>query len=178
VDDRGALFANVLNAPGDDTARVVLADWLEENDEDALGRFLRAGVLAAQFQTCDQLDPAYYELLRTIARVTTAGAPALWLSALGIGPSPLGPGDWVWDNAGDRVTVRIGAVLGVFTRGLLTELEVTLGEWYARPAPALEAGPIEQVRASDVPACHSRSSASTGAGASRVGCACRAVRCR
>jgi hypothetical protein len=129
-----------------------LADWLEENDEGDFGQFLRAGVLVAQFQARDQLDdPAYYELLRIIALVTTAGTPARWLSALGIGPSPLTPGDWVWDNAGDRVTVRIGAALGVFTRGLLTELEVTLGEWYALAAPALEDWPIACVRASDVP---------------------------
>jgi hypothetical protein len=83
--------------------------------------------------------------------VTTTGAPAQWLAELGIGPSPLTPGDWMWDNAGDRVTVRIGAAIGVFTRGLLTELEVTLGEWYALAAPALEAWPIACVRASDVP---------------------------
>jgi uncharacterized protein (TIGR02996 family) len=152
VTDRDTLFANVLEDPTDDTARLVLADWLEENDEGDFGQFLRAGVLAAQFQDRDQLDdPAYYELLRTIALVTTAGAPARWLAELGIGPSPPAPGAWVWDNAGDRVTVRIGAALGVFARGLLTELEVRLGEWYALAAPALEVWPITCVRASDVP---------------------------
>jgi hypothetical protein len=35
--------------------------------------------------------------------------------------------------------------------GLLTELEATLGEWYALAAPTPEARPIACVRASDVP---------------------------
>lgn len=46
MNDRAALLANVLNDPTDDTARLVLADWLE----DVFGRFLRAGVVAARFR--------------------------------------------------------------------------------------------------------------------------------
>lgn len=152
MSDRDVLLANILNFPADDTARLVLADWLEENGEEAFGQFLRAGVLAAQLQARDQLDDsAYYHLLQTIAEVTTGGNPARWLSALGVGPSPLIACDWMWDNAGDRVTVRIGAFAGVFTRGLLTELEVTLGEWYTLAATTLTTWPVERVRASDVP---------------------------
>ena len=35
------------------------------------------------------------------------------------------------------MTVRIGASTGTFCRGLLTELGLTLGEWYALTVPAL-----------------------------------------
>ncbi|QJX00046.1 TIGR02996 domain-containing protein [Frigoriglobus tundricola] len=35
MDERTALLANVLNAPADDTPRLVLADWIEEHDEEA-----------------------------------------------------------------------------------------------------------------------------------------------
>jgi len=50
------------------------------------------------------------------------------VSALGFGPSPLAFGDWSWDSAGDRVMVRIGAAMGVFARGMFTELDVTLNQ--------------------------------------------------
>jgi hypothetical protein len=45
----------------------------------------------------------------------------------------------------------VGPAAGTFVRGLLAELEVTLGEWYAVAAPALAAWPLERVRVSDVP---------------------------
>lgn len=50
MDDLAALFANVLSDPADDTARLVLADWLDEQDEGNLARFIRAGVIASQFR--------------------------------------------------------------------------------------------------------------------------------
>ena len=41
--------------------------------------------------------------------------------------------------------------MGVFARGMLSELDVTLGEWYAIAPRALSAWPIEWVRATDAP---------------------------
>jgi uncharacterized protein (TIGR02996 family) len=150
--DRAVLFSTVLDDPADDTARLVLADWLEEHGEEPLGRFLRAGVTASRFRGADLIDdPAYYAALAEIAAVAKTGAPARWVAALGLGPDPLTPGDWAWDNAGDRVTVRVGSSRGTFARGLLAELEVTLGEWYALAGLALAAWPVERVVVSDVP---------------------------
>lgn len=152
MSDRAALFANVLNTPADDTARLVLADWLEEHGEDSRGRFLRAGVLVAQFGDVDFIDdPAYYAALAEMASIAKSGEPARWLASLGIGPPPLTASDWSWDNTGDRVAVRIGSCAGVFVRGLLTELEITLGEWYTLASSVLTLWPIEVVRATDVP---------------------------
>lgn len=150
--DRAALLANVLNDPADDTARLVLADWLEEHGEETFGRFVRAGVTAARLHAADALDdPTYYHALATATEVTLTGWPAVWLSELGIVPSPITPGDWVWDSDGDRITVRIGAESGAFTRGLLTELAVPLGRWYAVAQRALATWPLEGVRATDLP---------------------------
>ncbi len=152
MDERTALLTAVLNGPADDTDRLVLADWLEEHGEEHLGRFIRAGVAAARFSGADLIDdPDYYSALRVLSRIATAGHPAAWLAAVGLGTVPLGPGDWAWDNAADRVTVRIGASAGVFRRGLLSELDVSLARWSAVAAPVLSAWPIERVRASDVP---------------------------
>ena len=151
VDDREALLANVLNDPADDTARLVLADWLEEHGEDPFGRFVRAGLVAARFRSEDLIDaPDYYDALDTISGVVTSGEPGRWLSALGIGLSPFGLSDWAWDNAADRVTVRIGAVTGVFTRGLLSELVLTLADWRTLAPHALAAWPIERATITDV----------------------------
>jgi uncharacterized protein (TIGR02996 family) len=152
VDDRAALFANVLNRPADETARLVLADWLEEHGEDELGRFLRAGVVASRFNTRDLLDdPDYYAALRVIAEVTAGGSPAVWLSALGLGPDAIASGNWAWDNTGDRVTVRVGPSTGVFTRGLLSELAVALLDWYECASRALTRWPVERATITDAP---------------------------
>ena len=129
--DRDALLAVCLNGPADDHARLILADALDENVEGELARFVRAGVTVARFADVDLIDsPDYYAALGEIADVAGTGEPARWVAALGLGPSLLAPGDWGWDNAADRVTVRVGAARGVFARGLLTELELSLGEWY------------------------------------------------
>jgi uncharacterized protein (TIGR02996 family) len=152
LDERAALFAAVLAQPADDTARVVLADWLEEHGEGDFGRFLRAGVAASRYRGAEYIDdPSYYAALREIAAVATTGEPARWLSALGVGPSPLTGGDWAWDSAGDRVTVRVGGTSGVFTRGLLSELVVPLADWYEVAPRALAAWPLEGATITDVP---------------------------
>ncbi len=152
MNDRTALLANVLSDPTDDTARLVLADWLEEHGEEPLGRFVRFGVVAARFRGDELIEsPDFYAALAEVATVTKSGHPALWVANLGLGPVPLTHGDWGWDNAGDRVTVRVGTARGVFTRGLLAELELPLGEWYAVASAALVTWPVECVRVADVP---------------------------
>ncbi|MDB5312584.1 MAG: hypothetical protein JWO38_6786 [Gemmataceae bacterium] len=58
--DRERLLAAVLDSPADDTARLVLSDHLQDHDEPALGRFIRAGVIAARFRDLDGTpDPDY-----------------------------------------------------------------------------------------------------------------------
>ncbi len=152
MDERVALFANVLNDPADDTARLVFADWLEEHDEGDRAGFIRAGVTAARFRDEPLIDdPDYYAAISTMAGVATWGGPARWLSELGVGRVPLTGTDWLWDSTGDRVTVRIGRVSGVFTRGMLSELIVPLAEWYDLAVPALTAWPLECATVTDVP---------------------------
>lgn len=153
MSDRAAILAACLDETGDDMPRLALADWLDENGEPAFGRFLRAGVTASHFRDHPGPidDPAFYRALAEITDVARAGHPAGWLSALGVGPAPLGAGDWVWDSTGDRVTVRVGPAGGVFARGMLAELTVTLREWYAAARAALRAWPVERVAVRDVP---------------------------
>jgi uncharacterized protein (TIGR02996 family) len=152
VNDRDALFANVLDQPAEDTARLVFADCLQEHGEEDFGQFLRDSVVASRFRDEELIDdPDYYAALAGITSFAKTGLPAAWVASLGFSHTPLAPRDWAWDNAGDRVTVRIGPSAGIFTRGLISEFETTLGEWYAVSALAITAWPIERVRVSDVP---------------------------
>ena len=113
VTDRDTLYATVLADPADDTARLVLADLLRESDDpdaQARGRFLWAGVTAAQFRDHELIDdPLYYTDLRELAGVA-AERPTrpCGYRRLGPGPQPADPSDWAWDCTLDRVTVRIG----------------------------------------------------------------------
>lgn len=150
--ERAALFAAVLSDPADNTARLVLADWLDEHGEPLSARFLRAGVTASRFRDEPLIDdPAYYRALADLSAVAEAGAPAAWLAALGVGPVPLTSYDWVWDNDGDRVTVRIGRVSGVCARGMLSELILPLAEWYEFAPRAFAGWPLEGGTVTDVP---------------------------
>jgi len=155
VTDRDTLLAAVLDDPTDDTARLALGDLFQESDdpdERARGRFLCAGVAAARFRDHDLIDDsAYYASQAELAAVATAGLPALWLSALGLVSLPLTVGDWGWDCTHDRMKVRVGGAVGTFARGMLTELNVTLREWYSAAPAALDLWPLERGSITDVP---------------------------
>lgn len=150
-----ALLGQVLANPSDDTARLVLADLLRESDnpdERARGRFLWAGVTTAQFRNDDLIDnPIYYTAGQEIAAVAKAAYPARWLTELGFGAQAFNDGNWGWDCNHDRVTVRVGTSTGVFTRGMLAELSISLTEWYQFAPQVLAMNPLELVVLSDVP---------------------------
>ena len=150
-----ALRATVLANPTDDTARLVLADLLRESDDpdaQAQGRFLWAGVTAAQLRDRGVIDDPQLEAARReIASVAEAGCPAKWVATLGLGPAPFTFGDWRWKGDADCIVVSVGNSSGYFTRGMLSRLALTLGEWYALAPAALALWPIEIVSATDVP---------------------------
>jgi uncharacterized protein (TIGR02996 family) len=153
--DRDALLSAILAEPGDDTARLVLADYLREQPDPAdvaLGRFLWAGVVASHYRSGGVIDAAeFYTALSELSAVASDGWPAGWLGSLGLGSSPPRPRDWGWDNHGDQVRVRVGRVGGEFERGMLARLTVSLREWYEVARAALAAWPLDGVMFSDVP---------------------------
>jgi uncharacterized protein (TIGR02996 family) len=75
VTDRDSLLSAVLASPADDTARLVFADFLEENGEPGFGRFLRAGVAAGQSSARHPLPPEIAASARLVdeGRVAAAG---------------------------------------------------------------------------------------------------------
>jgi uncharacterized protein (TIGR02996 family) len=154
VTERDTLLAAVLADPADDTARLVLADMLRESDDpetQAYGRFLWAGVTVSRFNAGDVIDVTLYsEAQSEIASVVSAGFPAQWLSSLGLGPRPLAASDWTWSSELNWVTIQIGGTFGVFERGMLSELYITLGQWYEVAQKALS-WPLKRVIVQDVP---------------------------
>lgn len=153
--DRDSLLAGILAEPADDTIRLVFADLLRESDDiadQALGRFVWAGVIAAQFRKHENIDdPIYYSAHCEIEDVAIEGHPYRWLAELGIGSVPIRHAEWLWDCTLDRVTVRCGEKVGIFTRGLLAELTVTWDEWLAITPTVFSAWPLELVNVVDRP---------------------------
>ena len=63
--DRQALIESIRSHPAEDTPRLVLADWFEENGQSARGEFIR---VQCELATTDRCSPRYPELhLRELA---------------------------------------------------------------------------------------------------------------
>ncbi len=154
MSERSALLREILTNPGDDTARLVFADFLRECDGDAdqaRGRFLWAGVVASRFRGNELIeDREFYLAQGEIDAVASAGHPTSWLHEVGLAADS-DDRKWAWDCMHDRVTVRIGGASGTFARGLLTEIGVPLRDWARVAARVLESSPLEVVSVSDVP---------------------------
>jgi uncharacterized protein (TIGR02996 family) len=155
LSDRNTLLRIVLENPADDTARLVLADCLRESDDPnvlARGRFLWAGVVSSRrAPQADEPDPLTELAVCDLMTVTGQGHPARWRADLGIGPSPLTRDDWDWSIERDLVSITIKPRSGCFSRGMLSQLSVLLGEWYEMGEKALSLWPIERVNILDVP---------------------------
>jgi uncharacterized protein (TIGR02996 family) len=172
--DRAALFAACLNEPADDTARLVYADFLREQDDpvtQAIGRFVWAGVTLAGFRGHEPVgDGMFFDAQRELNAV----APTVLAAQLG---HLLG---WKWEHTGwdqgiehpDRVTggvippatgaprrvlsqmrrTRANAGPGVlYERGMLTAVRLPLAEWLGHASGLLAAAPLQRVDVLDVP---------------------------
>lgn len=149
---RDALLLAILLDPPEDVPRGAFADCIQEDGDDDFAAFIRAGITAAKYRHETVIDAQeYYDALRDINRVCEAGHPAEWIADIGVVSAAIETGNWGWSNTLDRVAVRIGKALGVYIRGMLSELTVTLGEWSAIAERALTRRPIERVNMSDVP---------------------------
>lgn len=149
------LLAAILQTPADDTVRLVLADLLREQDDpadQALGRFLWGGVVASWFRTHHVIeDPNYYSASREIGRACAEGWPGKWMTSLGLAPWTSARRYWLWDSTHDQVTVRCGGVAGIFTRGMLSELQIPLKLWRHHAQGVLSRWPLERVRILELP---------------------------
>lgn len=155
VTDHSALLPMVLANPADDTARLVLADALRESEsekERALGRFIWGGVTVASFRDkASETDPLYRLALAEMHDISEQGYSTQWIAKLGLGPFPHTKNDWTCRIERDEVKIRYGSYVGIFTRGMLSGLTLSLGEWYGLSAKAFSLWPLEKIEIIDVP---------------------------
>src|SRR5689334_5694977 len=83
---RGALMADIIENPDDDTPRLVLADWLDENDDLDRAEFIRLQLLLAK-----RGDDRTLATEQTRARELEKLHKDLWLMEL---PTPFRKGAW------------------------------------------------------------------------------------
>src|SRR3954447_15308846 len=81
--DAAALLREIVRQPDDDTARLVYADWLQENGRPEEGEFLR---VQCRLATAEPTDPEYSELIEREEELR------LWLGTHVPGPRPTFPG--------------------------------------------------------------------------------------
>jgi uncharacterized protein (TIGR02996 family) len=77
VDEEKSFLANLRDSPGDDMARLVYSDWLEERG-DCRGEFLRAAVAA---RTAGVADADLHQHLHRLGQLRSAVSPGWLLQA-------------------------------------------------------------------------------------------------
>lgn len=126
--DGEALLAAILDAPDDDTPRLVYADWLSENGDEARAEFIRVQVELAQVNAeRSQAAPtssrdgslwAKQNRLRARERELFAHRCQEWFPNHTNGEFKWCAGNEQWDRNGCW-----------FTRGLVSEIRLPLAAW-------------------------------------------------
>ncbi len=139
------VFAAVIARPDDTHARLVLADWLDENTRDDQGAFIRASIELANFAGPDR------ERAEGALAALSGETLARRFAALGFVTGALADDDWMVHLEDDRVTVHTGDASGTYARGMLAELNVTQRTWVTVARTVLETTPLERATITDVP---------------------------
>src|SRR5437868_501901 len=84
MSDEAALLGAINAHPGEDTPRLIYADWLEENDAPIQADFIRT---QCRLAACSAADPDYPDLLERYAEIVAKFHVAAKLTA-----PPLPPG--------------------------------------------------------------------------------------
>lgn len=169
TDDRAALVDVILGYPGDDTPRLVFADWCRDHDDPGYqlgGRFLWAGVEASRHRESAVItDPQYYLAMEEMELTAPAVVPRL-LASLGLDPDPAA---FRWACRCDEITAHYGrGRWAYFTRGMLSGLKLPLAEWEGSAAEVLRRCPLERVEVTDVPGLRFEVAAADGWGLTGV----------
>jgi uncharacterized protein (TIGR02996 family) len=119
MSDRDALLAAITANPDDDTARLVFADWLQENGQERRAQFIRAQVWAARAEPFSRQAQKY------------AGAADRLLEGF--------RGEW-------SRNVRQRALMWVFRRGFVEHVAVNVATFPRDAAELFASEPVRSVQ--------------------------------
>jgi uncharacterized protein (TIGR02996 family) len=119
--DGDILRRNIVANPEDDLARLVYADWLEENDQATRAAFIRVQVEAAREERCEPFGPAARRLSTTARKLLDGNKGA-------------------WTSLGQRV------LRWEFRRGFVEHVEVNVASFPRDAAEMLTAEPIRSLQ--------------------------------
>jgi uncharacterized protein (TIGR02996 family) len=147
--DGGALLAAVLEHPGDDTPRLVYADWLDDHGEHDRADLIRVQCEAARLPACEVARgrvgdrclygyPARGQACGPCSRLLALDRRADWLHGTAMA-RPLRQLPWGMAGRGD------------VSRGFLWVIRPTLSQWQAHAPALLAAHPLDRVEVADVP---------------------------
>lgn len=130
MSDGDLLLLGILTDPADDTARLVYADWLEENGNAPWARFVR-------HQVWTPVEPC-------------RNAPLTALLSLEpfVGPLPHQYSTNTSGSGGARVVYPNGMVFW-FTRGFVSRLELSCDDFLTHAEALFRAHPITEVQLTD-----------------------------
>lgn len=151
------LLDAVLDAPGDDGPRLVMADWLEDHGDEAQAEFIRVQCALAQLEAksghskitplawsckcavCEEAKP-----LRRRERELLKGHALYWLAAL---HPAVDPERCEYRQESGHVVEFGGALLGAatFRRGFVASASLTLDAFMAHAAELFAWHPVERV---------------------------------
>lgn len=157
IDLRQAFLEDVLANPGDDVVRLIFADWLEDNGDEARAKFVRAQIALANmpsgvacvkhlvsYQSCPQCC-----VQRRRERSLLLAHGHDWTMALGVGIKTI-----THDRGPDKgVTVAIvtgcekgSDVATEYRRGFVEKIALSAENWMEHADALVAATPIMQVR--------------------------------
>ncbi len=143
--DGVALLRAILEDPADDVARLVYADWLDENapgGEARRAEFIRKQIRMMRMPGAPEFDGERHEARHWLNCCIDNGDPALWIAL----ELDLAPYDWHW--SGDEAETQIHTAERVYTvsRGFVSRIELT-GEAFVAHAKAIfSSQPVTSVR--------------------------------
>jgi uncharacterized protein (TIGR02996 family) len=164
MSDRDALLRAILAAPGDDTPRLVYADWLTERGEESRAEFIRVQCEVARLAPVptvgarptaerariEELRRRERELLRTMQEAGENWFPIPGFARhVGYEWSQAGI-ELTWWPEGDSRGVRVvDTVSGGVRRGFVDSLSLPLRSFTAHAAAIFREHPVRSVRLTD-----------------------------
>lgn len=163
LSDRAALLRAIIDNPDEDTARLVYADCIEEEGDDARAEFIRVQVKLATMP-----EPLRAKKLQVAIRITEELIDDSWALRAVENPEPtirerrrevLADRElelldanwcaWRFDLPPDLRPFLLGAIRAMYRRGFISRLTCTWDQWQAHGAAIVAEHPVTDLLITD-----------------------------